>query len=194
MKKILLIIVSMACVYSANAISVLFGTYGYSDFAKFYAADGTTQIMNGDVSKYKFTVELYLLGAESDLSDITYLATATPSFTTKSPAGNFNPLVYDKITGFTSSDYLFFRAFATFEGVDYYMDLFANDTYGEGWNYVGNWNDPLGETKWGIAPDSFGGTGTAGDIGKWIVIPVPEPATAGLAFAGLALLFRRKRK
>jgi len=28
----------------------------------------------------------------------------------------------------------------------------------------------------------------------WTFVPIPEPATAGLALAGLALLFRRKRK
>jgi len=40
------------------------------------------------------------------------------------------------------------------------------------------------------------GAGAFGAVSPWepFPVPIPEPATAGLALAGLALLFRRKRK
>ena len=40
----------------------------------------------------------------------------------------------------------------------------------------------------------WGSAGGGWNSFTFTYIPVPEPATAGLAFAGLALLFRRKRK
>ena len=179
---------TMAFIVTSNAITIEMSGIGGLQFT---TAAGVL-ILNPDVSGYSFTVGLYLLGSESDLSDIAYIKSVAPTFSTKSPVGNLQTQSYQNIEGYKTTDLFFMRAFATFNGVEYYMDIFKDGIYGSGYSYSGDWGDPSQVTVFNIGSGSFGGIGTAGDVGKWIA--VPEPATAGLAFAGLALLFRRRRK
>ena len=60
-----------------------------------------------------------------------------------------------------------------------------NITWGEGGTYATE------EQAWAVA---LGSTGTGWNSYKVTYVPVPEPATGAMALAGLALLFRRKRK
>ena len=93
-------------------------------------------------------------------------------------------------TDYTTGDQFFIRATATFGGQDYYMDIFEGNTYGNTWAIAGTDNS-AGDTFAWTAGTYGGPAGTAGTSGTWV--PVPEPATAALALAGLAMLIRRRK-
>ena len=99
------------------------------------------------------------------------------------------------IPGSVAGDQYFVRIYATFGGQEYFMDLKDQGT-GAFWITTKTGNDTISEALGWTAPaagDIYGGdTGKLGDWNKWVA--VPEPATAGLALAGLALLFKRRRK
>ena len=70
----------------------------------------------------------------------------------------------------------------------YYIDTSAGNTLYNGTTFTYNW-------RTGINATSGSNANTAASIAGqgWIKV-VPEPATGAMALAGLALLFRRKRK
>ena len=158
-----------------------------------------TQITSSVASGLVIQMWVVGVGEESDHA----VDSKIPTFATKG-ARELNALA-SQFVGYTTLDVFYFRAFATFLVDDgnggeisqnFYMDIWNTGGVGKGWSFTGDWSDVGATADWtaSFVGKTFGGTGDEGSVGKWIAVPVPEPATAAMALAGLALLFRRKRK
>lgn len=118
-------------------------------------------------------------------------AAVTPATMSTKTAGTLTSAsdTYTFNTDYTTGSEFFIRATATFGGQQYTMDVFELNSYGNTFALAAIGNAGSDAFVW--APGTYGGTGTEGAAGKWV--PVPEPATAALAIAGLAMLIRRRK-
>ena len=198
MKKLFTLLTVFGLVSAASAATIAFGNTGT---AKLVGLDGTTQL----TSAQTFAFEIWYLGEDNALNGTEDNADsiawksgdASVDYSgigkTKGSLGDLT------VNGVLSPDWaigdsFYLRLFATFGETTYYMDIFAGNVAGAG--YALSDVTPQGSNvfTWQQGVD-YGGTGKVGDVGKWIATtPIPEPATAGLAIAGLALLFKRRRK
>ena len=92
----------------------------------------------------------------------------------------------------TSGNSFFARAYATFDSKTYFIDLFGGNGTGGTWTMTSSGDSRVSE-KFAFADATYGGSTstTVGTKNSWVA--VPEPATASLALAGLALLLKRRR-
>lgn len=98
----------------------------------------------------------------------------------------------------TNTDYdtagasFFARAYATFEDKTYFIDLFGGNGTGGVWTLSQSGDARTSETFAWTAATYGGATATAvGTKNAWVA--VPEPSSAALALAGLALLLKRRK-
>lgn len=91
-----------------------------------------------------------------------------------------------------AGEQFFARAYATFEGKSYFIDLFGGSGTGGVWEMTAS-GDARTTQAFAWSNATYGGaTATAvGTKNAWVA--VPEPSTAALALAGLALLIKRRR-
>ena len=98
------------------------------------------------------------------------------------------------VTTFTEAGVSFFaRAYGTFEGKTYFMDVFGGSSADGTWT-LSTPGDASAQEKfsWVNSTDYGGKTSTSvGAKNAWVA--VPEPSTAALALAGLALLLKRRK-
>ena len=114
------------------------------------------------------------------------------------PSGN----VYAAVIGYTFGELTYYNASSIFTLPSVENDIasvpdttFTFSSYAKN-DLKATWGDSTADyLTLAEAQAALYGTASAGSGWySFTFIPVPEPATAGLAFAGLALLFRRKRK
>ena len=201
MKKIISLLACLAIVSTASAVPLSF-KFAYPDQFMFgstlltshpvtmYYADGTfakTQnttgglpipALNGKITEFTFTFNVDSPNYATLSEDFYLLTQYTSGGKTYS---NYSALF--TATGWANGTTVpEISSEISFDFANIY-DLAA--TYGVGGDY-----DTYDQALAAL-------TSKAASTGGWnsfTITPVPEPATAGLAFAGLALLFRRKRK
>ncbi len=102
-------------------------------------------------------------------------------------------------TGYTTSGNQFFaRAYATFDEKTYFIDLFGGTGTGGVWVNEKTGNQTVIETLAWVegstaAESPYGGSTATAAGAKNAWVAVPEPSTAMLALAGLALLIKRRK-
>ena len=137
----------------------------------------------------------FTITASSTLSSLANtIGTDTESTTTSTASGMGLGKVAGTWTfdsGLSNNDYVAILLSYTAEGVTWYnLTTTTKVTYNE---VAGVWNNSSNAANWsysgGTADDSKTGTIKAG--GGWTA--VPEPSTAALALAGLALLLKRRK-
>ena len=196
-------LIAALAVANASAVSLSWGNNIPMASALFGLTSGST-LTYGAGSQTASIVVYYLLatdlatvqgytGADGKASVAALAVTgATGMSTDNSMAaglfGGSTPSVQNSSSG---TDY-FARIYATFDGTEYYMDVLGGKGTGGYWTTTKSGANTESEMlAW--ENGTYGGSvGAAGSFNTWV--PVPEPATAGLALAGLALLFKRRRK
>ena len=127
----------------------------------------------------------------SDLKD--YVVASAVGQTAENATAAGRVKASTKNTDYTNAGENFFaRAYATFEGKSYFIDLFGGKGTDGVWTMTSTGDARTTEAfKW--EDGTYGGaTATAaGTKNAWVA--VPEPSTAMLALAGLALLIKRRR-
>ena len=203
MKKFLTMAV-VAMAMSASATSVFWGA-NTSNSKIFGLTSGTTMSVTGETASMTIYYLLYsdydailALGkvAASELKDTNgdsyVMATAKGQTSTSSgAAGRFQKS--STVTAFETSGVKYFaRAYATFDGKEYFVDLFGGAETDGTWATTLAGDESIQEQlAW--SNQSYGGS-TSTSVGtknSWVA--VPEPSTAMLALAGLALLIKRRR-
>ena len=201
MKKTIAITVTMLVAASVQAVTLTFS--GNSAANKFLGLTDTHVMTTGAGSETASMTAYFLLA--SDLTDILtegiideadFLAlnlvktTASGQTATSTSASGRVVTSLGISNSYAGVDY-FVRIYATLDGKDYFMDL-KNGGDTAFWTTAKDGANSVSEIL-GFSDAVYGGdTGKLGDWNKWVA--VPEPATAGLAIAGLALLFKRRRK
>lgn len=92
----------------------------------------------------------------------------------------------------TSGNSFFARAYASFDDKTYFIDLFGGSGTGGVWTMTQSGDESAME-KFSWSNGTYGGaTATAaGAKNAWVA--VPEPSSAALALAGLAMLIKRRK-
>ena len=204
MKKILTLIAFSAFVCTSSAISIVWGISGQAYY-------GSSTLLEGSA------VSITLYYANGDFAQGSFNTVERPP---TSQAGTFKDKGFGWVVDppFNDSDNLisqysqsFYVVLTTVQGGITYVN-YSNIFNASGWaneqtalnlTFTFDYstitaNEWLGVTDFEDQPGKYQDQPAYG--GGWYAspyapgIPVPEPATAGLAFAGLALLFRRKRK
>ena len=209
MKKnlILFILVAFSCTAGAVTFKWSVGTGGVVT-----SPNLGTEVANLMTS---YTCTLYYLGSSTDYTGV--LDGTASSLTTKTglsfPPGRIQDETQTlSVVNPTDANGMKYIAVltTTYNGVEYInvsgiLELSGYTNGTENPDFILNFDfDTITENEWLGVPGYLDQPGKYQDQathgGGWYAnpyapgIPVPEPATAGLAFAGLALLFRRKRK
>ena len=162
------------------------------------SAANATKLFNGSVG----SVTLYVVYATEGNLDLTDLYGKTPDggvtftsalsgielFTTTSQTDGKRPTVYTATENFTE---------LTVGNIyDFAMLYYFEDTLGNGFmrhSEITTVKATSTTETDGVASFGWAAMNAASNLHQ-VYAPVPEPATAAMALAGLALLFRRKRK
>ena len=202
MKKTLLAVALCATSLTASATSIMWSAVG-SNAKLFGLTDGSTLSVGtgSETAGLKAYYILYsnyetikALGAvEAD--KIESYAVATASGQTSSSSGASGRLgTSSTTTDFTDAGASFFaRVYTSFEGKSYFMDVFAGAGTDGVWTTTLSGDESIQEKlSWANSTNYGGKTSTSvGTKNAWVA--VPEPSTAMLALAGLALLIKRRR-
>lgn len=125
-----------------------------------------------------------------------YVVAETTGQTSDSSGASGRVKASSKSTDFTAAGATFFaRAYATFSGTTYFIDLFGGAGNGGVWEMTKSGDQSASESLAWVAGSYGGSTSeTVGTKNAWIsTAAVPEPATGALALAGIALLFKRRK-
>lgn len=198
MKKTIMMMIVALAVTSASAVSLKWG--GNVPASKITGLAGESLTVGAGSQTANLTVYYLvstdlatvqaLTGANSE-SSVAALAKASASGQTSTSTSATGLLAASStVAGSSSGVNYFARVYGTFSGKDYYMDILGGVGTGGYWTTTKNGDSTVSETlAW--AAHTYGGTGVAGDFSKWVA--VPEPASAALALAGLAMLIRRRK-
>ncbi len=198
MKKTLIALLTLASV-GASAVTLSWNANG-SAASIFGLTAGTPMSTSGETASITI---YYLLYSDYDTinalgkvkaSEIASFAVATATGNTSenaSAAGRVKAST--STTAFTTAGNEFYaRAYATFDSKTYFIDLFGGAGTGGVWSNTLAGDESTPE-KLSWSNGSYGGSTstTVGTKNSWVA--VPEPSTAMLALAGLALLIKRRR-
>ena len=129
-----------------------------------------------------------------DASAVSSYAVATASGQTSNNANAAGRVKQSSVnTDYTTSGNSFFaRAYASFDDKTYFIDLFGGAGTDGVWTMTQS-GDERTSQRFAFSDGTYGGaTATAaGAKNAWVA--VPEPSTAALALAGLALLLKRRK-
>ena len=143
-----------------------------------------------DYTDYDTIVGLGKVDA-SALSSYVVATAAGQTSTSSSAAGRVKTSTTNK--DYTTSGNSFFaRAYATFDDKTYFIDLFGGAGTGGTWTMTQSGDESAKEVFAWSAGTYGGATATAvGTKNAWVA--VPEPSSAALALAGLAMLIKRRK-
>ena len=145
-----------------------------------------------DYANYDTIIGLGKVEADDDTLKSYVVASAVGQSSTSSGAAG-RVKASTKNTAYTDAGSSFFaRAYATLGGQTYFIDLFGGDQSDGTWKMTAS-GDARTTQAFGWSNGTYGGaTATsAGTKNAWVA--VPEPSTAALALAGLALLLKRRK-
>lgn len=129
-----------------------------------------------------------------EASDVASYAVATATGQTSTSANAAGRVKASSTnTDYTTADNSFFaRAYTSFGGKSYFIDLFGGTGTDGTWTMASSGDARVSE-KFSWSDGTYGGaTSTSvGTKNAWVA--VPEPSTAALALAGLALLLKRRK-
>ena len=200
MKKLLIATLLLAGTISAQAVALSWS--GNTTATKLLGLTAGTDMTTGtgsetasiivyylDYSKYDTVIGLGAVEA-SEISDYSVTTAKGQVAANANAAGRFGTsATYTGKT--TSGDTYWARIYADFGGKTYFMDAFGGSDTAGTWTTTKSGDSTIQE-KFAWA-GSFGGSTstTVGTKNAWVA--VPEPSTAALALAGLALLLKRRK-
>lgn len=185
MKKMMMVLAALSCAAGVQAAQINWGNSATA--SAIYALDGVTKLTSANATAANFAI--YLIDANTDLAIADTLST-TASINSKS-AGALTGASdgYVLPTQYTTGASFYIMATATFNGTDYYMLIYKNNTADTYWTTTATLNTGTDTFSW--TAGTYGGVGTAGDVGVWI--PVPEPTSMALLALGAAALGLRRK-
>lgn len=202
MKKTLLAIALCAISLTASATSIMWSAVGAN--AKLYGLTDGATLSVGTGSETAGLTAYYILYSNYETikalgaveaSEIESYAVATAAGQTSSSAGAAGRLgTSTSTTAFTTAGVDFFaRVYTSFEGKTYFMDVFAGSGTDGVWTTTLSGDESIQEKLSWANSTNYGGktSTTVGTKNSWVA--VPEPSTAALALAGLALLLKRRK-
>ena len=202
MKKTFLAIALFASAFSASATSLSWSAVGSN--AKLFGLTSGAALSVGAGSETAGLKAYYILYSNYDAvvalgkveaTEIETYAVATAVGQTSASAGAAGRMGGSTTTtDFTTANNSFFaRVYTSFEGKTYFMDVFAGAGTGGVWTNTLSGDESIQEKLTWTNSTNYGGktSETVGTKNAWVA--VPEPATASLALAGLALLLKRRR-
>ena len=122
-----------------------------------------------------------------------YVVSTAAGQTSTSSSASGRVKVSNANTDYTTAGNSFFaRAYATFDDQTYFIDLFGGTGTGGVWTMTLS-GDEAAKESFAWSNGTYGGaTATAvGTKNAWVA--VPEPSSAALALAGLAMLLKRRK-
>jgi hypothetical protein len=177
MKK--LIATTAAIMLLAGGASAAAINWGNSALTKITGLGGEA-ITSANYSTYNLVISLV-----DASTDATVQTASTIGSKSGYLAGEYN---YAFDVDHTTGDQFYIKATMTYSGTDYFFFIGSNGAVG----------DAVSATPWAIAATDPTGSdtfewNTTSTYGGSTWVPVPEPATAALALAGLAMLIRRRK-
>ena len=194
------VFLGMVC-STASAVSVSWAATGAN--SKLFGLTSGTTMTVGDPSQTASITMYYFdyanydtivgLGKVEASALSTYVVASAAGQTSTSSGAAGRVKGSDTNTDYTTSGNSFFaRAYATFDSKTYFIDLFGGSGTGGVWTMTQS-GDQSAKQAFSWSNATYGGatSDTVGTKNAWVA--VPEPSTAMLALAGLALLIKRRR-
>lgn len=189
---------------SASAVSISWSASGAN--SRLYGLTSGTSMSVGSPSETASIVMYYFDYADyntivglgkveaSELSSYVVAQAAGQTSTSSGAAGRVK--VSNTNTDYTTAGNSFFaRAYATFDDKTYFIDLFGGSGTDGVWT-MANSGDARTTEAFAWSNATYGGatSETVGTKNAWVAVtPIPEPSSAALALAGLALLIKRRK-
>ena len=186
---------------TASAVTLQWGNSGAN--SRLYGLTSGTAMTTGTGSQTASIVMYYfdyadydtIIGlGKVDASALSSYVVASAAGQTSSSSGAAGRVALSsQNTDYTTAGNSFFaRAYASFDDKTYFIDLFGGAGTDGVWTMTQSGDERASE-KFAWSNGTYGGaTATAvGTKNAWVA--VPEPSTAALALAGLALLLKRRK-
>ena len=202
MKKTILALAVLASAISASAVSVSWNGNGTG--SKFFGLTDGAAMSVGTGSETAGMKIYYILYSDYnaikelgkvEASSIESYAVATAVGQTSGSAGAAGRVAGSTpTTAFTAAGVDFFaRVYTSFGGKSYFMDVFGGAGDNGVWTTTLSGDESAQEKFAWTNSTNYGGktSTTVGAKNTWVA--VPEPSTAALALAGLAMLLKRRK-
>lgn len=191
MKKAIILGLMMLSTSIIQAATIAWGNTSSSQLV---GVDGSTSITSVNAGSYSLVVQLINFTDGSVVDQTLSGSTAINSMTAGVLSGATLNYTYNSVPahGINSGDQYYVHLTATMGGQDYYMNVFNNNTANNYWAITAINDSGTDIFSWSAA--TYGGTGIAGDAGKWIAVPEPTSLALLAIGGGLVGLRRRFRK